>query len=402
VAEVAADAGSRSALLRSGFAAGWDGGFHLRDPEGRFRLDIGAHAQFRFLVSKSETRFVDSTQVGFEQTRTRLILRGHVFTPDLQYLVQVDPTRNERISGRQDPASNLPTGLYYLEDAWIRYRLAPQWYVRVGQFKLPFNREELVDPSRQMAVERTQVNESLNIGRSQGIEFQWRGDTARFDLAVHDGATDDIGGTLRVGLVDPEPRINSEALTPDAEWAFAGRYESLLAGSWRQFDDFTSPPGDDFGLLLGVAGHAYKTESTGEPGFGRDERRWYGATVDLSAELGGGSLFGSAIYQYVDGTTQFEILGVVLQGAVYVHREHELYLRWEWGQTENVAQADLNVLFAGWNHYVDGHDLKLTVDFGFAGSIIDLVWTSNVSGLRRDFRGGEHQWVLRSQLQLAF
>ncbi len=406
VSEAAADAGSRSSLLGGGFSAGWDGGFYLEDPEGRFRLDIGAHAQFRFLVNKQQRVFNDRTRVGFEQTRTRLMLRGHVFTPDLQYFVQVDPTRNERIADRQDPAANLPTGLFYLEEAWVRYRIAPRWFVRFGQFKLPFNREELVDPSRQLAVERSLVNESLNLGRSQGIELQWRGETERFDLAIHDGATDDIGGTLRVGLVDPEPRVNSNALNPDAEWAVAARFESLLAGSWRQFDDFTSPPGDDFGLLVGLAGHAYKTESTGAatgtPGNERDENRWYGATADVSVELGGGSLFGSVIYQYLDTRPQFEIYSVVLQGAAYIHREHELFLRWEWGQIDNVAQADLNVFVGGWNWYVDGHDLKLTVDFGFAESIIDLIWTSTVAGFRRDFRGDEHQWVIRSQFQLGF
>lgn len=402
VAEAMTDAGTRSSLLSSGYSAGWDGGFFLQDPEGRFRLQLGAHAQIRWIVNKQQRELNDRTRLGFEQTRTRLMLSGHVFTPDLQYLVQIDPTRNERFAGGQDPASDLPTGLYYLEDAWVRYRLAPQWYIRGGQFKLPFNREELVDPSRQLAVERSLVNESLNLGRSQGIELQWRGENDRFNLAVHDGATDDIGATLRVGLVDPEPRINMAALREDAEWAVAGRWESLLSGSWRQFDDFTSPPGDDFGLLWGAAAHFYKTESNGAPGAARDERRWYGATTDLSVEFGGANLFGSLMYHYIDGSQQFDFWAAVIQGGWFIAPEHELFARWEWGETEPVAQADVMVMTAGWNWYLDGHDLKLTMDFGFAESIIDLIWTSEVAGFRRDFRRDEHQWVIRSQFQFIF
>ena len=402
VAEAMADAGTRSSLLSSGYAAGWDGGFFLQDPEGRFRLQLGAHAQIRWIANKQQRATNDGMRLGFEQTRTRLMLSGHVFTPDLQFLVQVDPTRNERFAGGQDPASDLPTGLYYLEDAWVRYRLAPQWFIRGGQFKLPFNREELVDPSRQLAVERSLVNESLNLGRSQGVELQWRGETDRFNLAVHDGATDDIGATLRVGLVDAEPRINMPALRADAEWAVAGRWESLLACAWGQFDDFTSPPGDDFGMLWGAAAHFYKTESTGEPGAARNERRWYGVTTDLSVEFGGANLFGSLMYHYIDGSQQFNIWGAVIQGGWFIAPEHELFARWEWGEEEPVAQADVMVMTAGWNWYIDGHDLKLTMDFGFAESIIDLLWTSEVAGFRRDFRRDEHQWVLRGQFQFIF
>ncbi len=402
VAEAMADAGARGSLLSSGYAAGWDGGFFLQDPEGRFRLQLGAHAQIRFYANKQQRDTNDATRMGFEQTRTRLMLSGHVFTPDLQYFVQMDPTRNERFAGGQDPASDLPTGLFYLEDAWVRYRLAPQWYIRGGQFKLPFNREELVDPSRQLAVERSSVNESLNIGRSQGVELQWRGETDQFNLAVHDGATDDIGATLRVGLVDAEPRINTNALRADAEWAVAGRWESLLAGSWRQFDDFTSLPGEDFGLLVGAAAHLYKTESTGAPGAARNERRWYGVTADVSVEFGGANLFGSLIYHYIDGSQQFDIFGAVIQGGWFIAPDHELFARWEWGEEEPVAQADLMLMTAGWNWYLDGHDLKLTMDFGFAESIVDLLWTSEVAGFRRDFRRDEHQWVLRSQFQFIF
>ncbi|MFK7960742.1 MAG: porin [Phycisphaerales bacterium] len=403
VAGVVADVDARTSLLSAGYVAGWDGGFFLQDPEGRFRLNLGVLAQTRYILNHVERGLSDRVRDGFEISRAELSLSGHIFTPDLDFMVRTDPTRNQRFFGNGSSAANLPTGLFYLKDFWVRYRFAENWRVRFGQFKLPFNREELVEPGRGLAVERSLLNEGLNIGRSQGIEIQWEGETERARFSMNDGPTDDLASSNRVGLVDEEPRINSNALRQDFEYAFAGRYEMLLAGDWNQFHDFTSPMTDDFGMLFGIAGHVSETDSDGNPSGGRNEVRWYGAAADLSVEFGGANIFGSFIYQYVDSPgSQFEFYGAMIQGGWYLTPEHEFFGRWEWGQTEGVQQADLNMFFAGWNWYVDGHDAKFTMDFGFAESIIDFVWASDLAGVRQDQRGDEHQWVFRSQFQLMF
>lgn len=403
--------GVRTSMLSDGYHAGWDGGFFLEDPSGNFRLDFGAYSQVRLLVNKRENNREDATRGGFDIPRTRLTFSGHVFTPDLKYHVSMDPTRDERFQGPPPFRNNLPAGIFFLDDAWVSWQLDRHWSVRAGQFKLGFNREESIDARYQQAIDRTLVNESLNLGRTQGIEFRYEDADTRLTFAITDGPTDDIGGnTNRIGAANPQARINSEALQPDYEYSLTARWETLYAGSWEQFDDMTSDPGDDPGFMLGVGIHVSETESGLAPAeevntLPRDEVGWFGATVDASFEFGGSNLFGSVIYHYLDRDTQaLDILGGVLQGGWYIMPDHEVFGRWEAGHLKatGVRFADLNLFTVGWNWYIDGHDLKFSTDFGFAHSIVDVPWISETTGWRQDRRGDEHQWVLRSQFQMIF
>ena len=250
VTDVLADAGTRTSLQGNGLLAGWDGGFFLQDPDGRFRLQLDGQMQVRFVLNHLREAALDRWRSGFENTRTKLTLSGWVIDPNIEYLIRTDPTRNE---------PGLVTGLFYLRDAWLRYRFDNAWSLRMVQFKLPFNREELVSSQFQQAVERSLINETLNIGRSQGIELQWSAGDHAVSVATSDGSADEIGGTNPFGLADATPRVNTPALAEDVEWALAVRYERLLAGEWSQFRDLTSPPGDSFGMLVGVGLQGNKT-----------------------------------------------------------------------------------------------------------------------------------------------
>ncbi|MFK7960743.1 MAG: porin [Phycisphaerales bacterium] len=397
VTDVVNDADQRSSLQSSGFLAGWDGAFFLQDPDGNFRLQFDGHAQVRFIFNHIQEERLDSVRSGFEVTRTKFTLSGHVLGPDLEYLLRTDATRNE---------PGLVTGLFYLRDYWFRYRLDNEWSVRAGQFKLPFNREEMVSSQYQLAIERSLVNESLNIGRSQGIELAWNGPNDRWSLAISDGSADEIGGTSPLGIVNSNPRVNTAALQAGVEWAVASRWERLLAGEWNQFRDFTSPPGEQFAMLFGVGGHAMQTETNGAPSAGRNEQSWAGLTADLSVEWGGANMFGSFIWQYVDngGFGQINIIGGVIQGGFYVAPRHELFARWEYGQfkIDGSGFPDIHVLTTGWNWYIDGHDAKFTLDLGIAADEVNQIWDSDIAGYRTDQPGDEYQFVFRSQFQLLF
>jgi len=51
VAEMLADADTRSSLLMSGGNAGHDGKFFLADTDGNFRLNVGGQVQFRYIAN---------------------------------------------------------------------------------------------------------------------------------------------------------------------------------------------------------------------------------------------------------------------------------------------------------------------------------------------------------------
>ena len=413
VQDILADVDMRASLQDAGLTAGWDNGhFFLQDPYGRFRLQLEGHLQFRFVYNyNGSAQPQDNFRYGFENTRTRMTFRGHAFDETWTYLIRTDFTRNE-------PA--LVQGLEFLRDAWIRKQFTESFSVRAGQFKLPFNREELVGPEYQLAVERSGVNESLNIGRSQGIELLWNWQSSRFAFVFSDGGADELGGipglfaggnsrdVLGNQATLPNP-TNTPALFEDTEWAFTARYEYLIAGSFIQFRDFTSPIDEAFGMMVGFGAHIQEDEANFSRTPGQVRREWYAYTADLSVEWGGANAFASFIHHYAPNDRQGRgpqnFFGVVVQGGMYLTPEWEVFGRQEWGRirTDSFSTQDYWLLTLGMNYYIDGHDLKWTTDVGFAFNEVDLFWDFELVGTRGT-QGGQTapQTVVRTQLQLVF
>ena len=383
VGDVLADADTRASLLQDEMTAGWSNHFFLASPDGRFRLQLEGQMQFRWVWSFHDE--ADRHKNGFELTRTKLGFRGHLFNRDLTYFVR-------GVFSREG-------GDLVLEDAWVRYHLDDRFSLRFGQFKLPFNREQLVSSARQLAVERSLVNQSHNIGRSQGLELMYLDGPTRINVAVSDGGTDNVAGSV---FVQSNP-LNSPALADDlAELAVTARIESLIKGSWEQFDDFTSPPGEASGLLLGAAVHFH----SGESGSAADEDEWYAVTADASFEWAGANAFAAFSYHFIDDPTfgKVNTWGLVVQGGAFFTSKFEAFLRFEFGNLDFdfLPTTDLMLVTVGGNYYFDGHDLKLTADIGVGIDIVDFAWDSDIAGWRIDADGAEPQVVSRIQFQMLF
>jgi hypothetical protein len=398
-----ADADTRVSLLQNGANAGWSEHFFLGSADGRFLLILEGQEQVRWVYNYHdlpvrEVPFASGDQRdhrhGFENTRTRLVFRGHVFSPDLEYFIRGEFLRTG--------------GNMNLLDAWIRYNLTDEWSGKFGQFKIPFNREELVSSAEQLAVERSLANELLNLGRSQGVELDYHDDDNAFAFAYTDG-----GSATFLQAVNVPPQQNTAWSAPGTDYAFAARYERKIAGTWEQFVDFTSPLGEQFALMVGLAGQVQRGENTGVSSFGvHNEVSSVGATADVSVEWGGANAFGAFIWQYVDSPpTVANFFGIVVQGGVYVAPKWELFARAEYGWIDAPFSInDLSVVTGGVNYYIDGHDVKWTTDIGVVLNPLQAPWVSDLAGYRNDivtnFLGqraeADIQVVFRTQLQLLF
>ena len=82
---VLADADTRSSLVGDGLLGGWDDGFFVASSDGLFRLQVGGLVQERYIMSHRDAS--DSWRGGFENTRSRLNISGHIFDQDLTFLV---------------------------------------------------------------------------------------------------------------------------------------------------------------------------------------------------------------------------------------------------------------------------------------------------------------------------
>lgn len=413
VQDVLADADTRASLLQNGASAGWSDHFFLGSPDGRFLLILEGQEQVRWIYNYHELPKLPLAQGtdfrshrhGFEVARSRLTFRGHVFSPDLEYFI-----RGDFYGARQAPNPVAP-GFAFLLDAWIRYNLTDEWSVKVGQFKIPFNREELVSSAEQLAVERSLANELLNLGRSQGVELDYHDDDNAFSAAYTDGATASFLNTNQQNV--PWNTFNPNNPNAGTDYAFAARFERKIAGTWEQFNDFTSPVGDQFAMMVGLGGQVQRGENNGAPSATPNELGSVGATADLSVEWGGANAFAAFIWQYADNPpgAPVKFYGIVVQGGIYVAPKWEVFARAEYGWIDASASIeDLSVVTAGVNYYIDGHDVKWTTDIGVALNPLQAPWVNDFAGYRSDFVNNlfgqtahaDLQVVFRTQLQLLF
>lgn len=391
VQDVLADADARASLLQAGATAGYDNGFVLGDTSGNWLLRTNFLMQQRFIYNNQDTdegSETDENRWGFENTRSKFILSGHVVNPSWYYLVSINVA--------SPSAANFGDSRSGVGNAYLGYDYGNGWKTQVGSMKAPLLREELVEAQYQLAVERTNVNYLFTTGYTDGLMTQYQGDQFAVYLMASDGAR----------------RSQSGWSALDTEYAFSGRAEFLASGTWDQFKDFTSPQGGETGVLLGAAGH-YERGEFGEDAvfddtFG-DEYEILLLTGDVSAEFGGFNLYGALVWADISDpdTLDSNPWGFVIQGGFYLNDTWELFGRYEFADIDDLggAEDDINIITVGVNKYFAGHNAKWTTDVGFSLDSLETGFVTNsatITGFRPDEDENDGQFCVRTQLQILF
>jgi hypothetical protein len=459
VSDMLADAETRSNLRQDAMTAGWNDGFFLASPDGRFKLQIEGLVQPRFMWSQVRDNQIDLTSpngfktpftipdpvesnYGFDSNYNELVFRGHVFSPAVEYMVRTNVALTRSYDLGTEPGNfnsvqgQSASGNLYLLDAWVRIAFADEWSFRFGQYRSPYAREQLVTEKNQMAVSRSTIVRNYGLWYTQGIELQYQGDDFRWNLSVDSGGSANVAGTqLQVMSTSP---LNAPWSVQSASYSFTTRLEWKPFGSWTDFNSFTSPMGGQQGLLLGLAFHTQgsrpdQVEANPPSDTGLPENYWDAVTADFQWNMGGASVFGSFFYNYVDSNTTYatnfqnpnvatpsvgnvNAWGFTLQPSLYIAPKWEWYVRYEYGyisfqNTDGLASGALgelgqiqfqnpyNVITTGLNWYIDGQDLKWTIDFGYGITDINFAWQNLPAGWRIS---ASDQFVMRTQLQLVF
>lgn len=394
VAEMLADAETRSSLLSSG-DAGHDGRFFIAGDG--YRLNISGQIQVRYYANfRDDDANTDDFESGFEMRRTKLNFQGDI-GKDWFYRVRGNFSRSE--------------GDFGLDYGYAGYKFANGTRMTAGQFKLPLLREELVGDDRQLAVERSVTNYVFSQDYSQGIMLDYETETWRVAGAFSDGLA-----TRNTAFTDNQTSawFASGTGLGEADYAFTGRFEWLFSGGWKMFDDFTSAKGQDFGGMVGVAAHWQESANTNAPtDVDTDTAQ---ITVDVSLEGDSWNVFGAFIYRYNDytalgtGSSDQSDYGFVVQGGWRFAENTELYARWDSviADEDNPAFAEsdtFNFLTFGVNQYYAGHAAKATLDVlwaldatgGTGGDISDALSGTGLTGDTED-----NEFVIRAQFQLLF
>jgi len=166
-------------------------GFRLESRDGNFQTNLQWRAQFRYSnPSGSDPRqlddFEEDTVSDFTLRRARMKIGGHGFKPWLKYYFEVDlqPARDVEA----DAQSSAARVITWRADI-AKYE---QLGLRVGQWKVGYNRERVDSSGRQEFVERSIVNRVVTLDRQVGIAARGRlfkGSLAdfRYDMGVYNG-----------------------------------------------------------------------------------------------------------------------------------------------------------------------------------------------------------------------
>jgi hypothetical protein len=365
------------------------------------------------------------TNWGFQVRRAKVKFQGNVIDPTWQYQI------NGAFDGSQDNIGS--TGDFRFQEVMITKDMENGFSLTFGQFKAPFTREELVSSSQQLAVERSLVNEFFNADRMLGIDALYKQDNWSAEVAYGNGMQTGVYGAQR----------NTNAFTSPTRWSFAGRFQYKISGDWSDFDSFTSAPGDEQAIMLGVAamGQQYNSNANlqnalfNNPFLGQlpvgtnlDGSTVYGITFDGSAKFGGLSLFASFTWQHYK--TQGRVAGqsftassvnpwgLVVQAGYSFTDQWEVFGRFSYANADTgdvrvngqavpplpaaigTSNARISLLTIGVNYFINSN-VKFTADWGINFNSRLASFDSEAAAGWEDSNSAD-QWVLRAQLQLLF
>ena len=385
VAGAQPDAQRRSQFLATGdITSGYDKGFFLRSQDGNFLFKPSVQFQFRGVANYNDPGEGgdDETVSGFEVRRARFRFDGNVISPKLTYSFVWD--------------TNRAGGGVTLLDAWAQYQFAPDWAVKLGQFKESVFHEKDVSGFSQLAVDRTLVDTILGgnqTDRVQGVALVYGGikeNHLRAELALHDGAN-----SKNTDFRDLVPGATPTAAPVfDADYGVGGRVEYRFFGDWASHKDFTAKNTKENLLVLGAGADFTQAGDV-------DVLR---TTVDAQFETPTGwGLYGALHGNFTDtGADDRFDWGAVAQVAYLFRPAWEVFARYDVvAFDDDFATDDLFNEFAiGFNHYLGDngsavHRAKVTVDVLYLPDGAP----SNQTGIGV-LAGNDDQFVLRAQFQL--
>jgi hypothetical protein len=131
--------------------AGFDKGFFLRSDDGKYALKITG--RFQPFFNYSYVKASEDSRPAFEVRRTRVVLEGNLHGKSLLYKLQTDFGR----------------GNAGVRDAHLDVRLAGDTWLRFGQWKRPFSRQQITSTGRIEMTERSVTDRAFGAGRDVGI-----------------------------------------------------------------------------------------------------------------------------------------------------------------------------------------------------------------------------------------
>lgn len=165
IREILGEREFRESLMPSMLQAGYDKGFFIRSSDDKFLLKFNGVWQFRWTHYNvgsrnryTQPRLERDDRTGFDMQRLRLVLKGHAFSPDLTYFLQL----------RADAHAGYDVSI---RDAYVNYRFRDEFQFKVGIFKVPATLARATSCKHFQFVDRPMFEAVFGLNRGTGVQF---------------------------------------------------------------------------------------------------------------------------------------------------------------------------------------------------------------------------------------
>ncbi|MFQ5589470.1 MAG: porin, partial [Nitrospiria bacterium] len=318
-------------LEKDGIKVGYDGGFVIKVKD-KFKLHFASYVQFQHVLAENDAADDTST---FRIAKGRLRWSGFMYNPKFTYLVQL-----EVADGAKDGTKDTT-----LKDAWLNIGHYENMSIRVGQYFVPFNRQQTTFFAQLQFVDTSFASKKFNANqtnpRDVGIMLSGRHDQIEYTVGVFNGnginqaKDNDDNQLLTVGRV----RFNPFGKMPVSESDIAHTETPLLTIG---------------GAVAHDAGNKNLKNGSTAPG----SAATYG--LEFAFKHQGKSVQGE--YYYRDARNNPNAKGAYIQGGLFlVPKKVEVAARYGHFDSQ-AAGMDEEELTAGANFFFAGHRRKLQID----------------------------------------
>lgn len=298
-------------------------------------MDLKLNVKSQFSYAYNDYENPSDTDVNkFDVRRLRLQAAGHLDDKTFTYKVENDFSSSSSTDTKKGSA---------LKDGWIEWNADPAAILRVGQFKVPFSRQEVASDFSQQFINRSLINDFFSAKRNVGPMLYGPLGYANYAIGVFNGQSDSEGENLS--------GVDTRLMGAAALNAAIGPY-----GDRTEEGDFAETPA--FAQTVGIAAL-----------YGSAERkdvdlRKFDLNGDWGARYLGFSAQSEVYYSKIDpdSGSSLDNWGFYAQtGYFFVPQKWEAALRFGYidydknqGEFDNAKEYTANV-----TRYIKGHDLKI-------------------------------------------
>jgi len=356
-------------------------GVTLRSADGLYALTLKGRIQLRGTISDAAGD-EEAASTEFQARRVRLAFAGHFIVPELTFYLQLGFANRDTEADLRLP----------LRDAWVSYAPLRDFALRVGQGKVPFNRQRVISSSSLQFADRSIVQDELTLDRDVGIYAYSK------NLL---GLGDRLGYQLGMFGGDGRNRLSTRSgllWVARVEFSPFGKFESYSESD----HDRLSTPRLQIAFGAALNKNSVRERSTTGATYTLGGFDYRHLEADLIFKWAGFSLQAEWIWRdapvrslsamQLDGTTLTEYAraawGYFVQGGYYFPFGLELAARYgdlrpRSGSDPALARARELGGAVGW--YFERHSLKLQADYFYL--------------FGDSFEGGRHQVRVQGQMQ---